>query len=410
MPSRAMLHTGRTLFHIDGEGQRIPQEHVTLGETLRKAGYKTFGAGKWHNGSASYARSFSDGAEIMFGGMADHWNVPCYNFDPNGVYKEKKFIKDPFYSNEVSCRQSDHITCGKHSSELFADATIKFINGYKDDKPFFIYLSFMAPHDPRTMPERFLEMYRQKDIVLPPNFRPEHEFNYGLRNCRDEVLAPYPRTESDTKRQIAEYYAMISHLDYELGRVIAALKENGEYENTIFILAGDNGLALGQHGLFGKQNCYEHSVRVPLIFAGPGVPKGKKSKAYCYLFDIYPTICELLNIPKPGTVEGKSLVDIMNGKKSVHREILYFAFCDAIRAVKNDRFKLIEYVGTSQSPCRKTQLFDIQDDPWETQNLAENPAYANILAELRADLLKLRDEWDDLKHPFGQKFWSEFFG
>ncbi len=406
MPSRAMLHTGRTLFHLDREGQKIPDEHITLGETLQKNGYRCFGTGKWHNGSASYARSFTDGGEIMFGGMGDHWNVPCYSFDPEGKYRETKFVKTPFSSNEVTMRQCDHITCGKHSSELFADATISFIERYDDSRPFFIYLSFMAPHDPRTMPEKFLDMYRNGKVSLPPNFRDEHEFDYGIRDIRDEVLAPYPRTGDDTRRQLAEYYAMITHLDNEIGRVVSALKKKGEYDNTIFILAGDNGLALGQHGLFGKQSCYEHSVRVPLVFAGPGIPKGERSDSFCYLLDIYPTICELLGIGIPATVEGKSLAGVMNGKKKSEREILYFAYTENIRAVKNRRYKLIEYVGTEKTPCRKTQLFDLQNDPWEKTNLADNDSCSAVIGELRKEMLRLRDEWDDMKNPLGRKFWD----
>jgi arylsulfatase A-like enzyme len=158
MPSRAMLMTGRTLFHIEGEGQGIPGEHVLLGEALRQAGYTTFGTGKWHNGPASYARSFSAGAEIFFGGMHDHWNIPACDFDPSGEYKGNPFCPNSGFSNEVKTRRGDHTKAGKHSSELFADAAIAFLQQDKQNQPWFMYLSFMAPHDPRTMPEKFLKM------------------------------------------------------------------------------------------------------------------------------------------------------------------------------------------------------------------------------------------------------------
>ena len=108
---------------------------------------------------------------------------------------------------------------------------------------------------------------------------------------------------------------MISHLDHEFGRVLDALEERGLTDNTLIVLAGDNGLAVGQHGLMGKQNCYEHSVRVPLIFAGPGVPEGRRSDAYVYLFDIFATLCELTGTPRPSTVEGESLVPAMNDSR-----------------------------------------------------------------------------------------------
>ena len=153
MPSRAMLHSGRTLFHIDDCGQKIPKEHVTLGEALQNAGYRTFGTGKWHNGRDSYQRSFTDGDEIMFGGMADHWNVPVYHYDPSGKYEtELAVVRNPQDQNRIRMRPCDHIHCGIHSSQVLCDAAVKFIEGYDDDNPFFTYVSFLAPHDPRTMP------------------------------------------------------------------------------------------------------------------------------------------------------------------------------------------------------------------------------------------------------------------
>lgn len=150
-----MLMTGRTLYHLDAQGQSIPEEHVLLGEALQAAGYRTFGTGKWHNGPRAYARSFTNGAEIFFGGMDDHWNVPACDFDPEGRYNNvRPFIRDPFGGGAVATRHVDHITPGKHSSELFSDAAISFLEGYDGHAPFFAYVAFMAPHDPRTMPGR----------------------------------------------------------------------------------------------------------------------------------------------------------------------------------------------------------------------------------------------------------------
>jgi arylsulfatase A-like enzyme len=128
MPSRAMLHSGRSLFHLDRVGQQIPKEHTTLGQALQANGYKTFGTGKWHNGRESFNRSFEDGAEIMFGGMADHWNVPVYNRDPDGKYeKTLPYCVDAFTSREIKQRHADHINAGTHSSEMVCNAGIDFI-------------------------------------------------------------------------------------------------------------------------------------------------------------------------------------------------------------------------------------------------------------------------------------------
>ena len=141
MPSRAMLMTGRTLFHLDDRGQQIPQEHALLGEVLRKAGYTTFGTGKWHNGPRAYQRSFCTGGEIFFGGMDDHWNVPACDFDPTGAYPEPREIKVRHGQVEmVAPRQFDHIRRGQHSSDLFCEEAIRFLDSYREDQPFFMYV------------------------------------------------------------------------------------------------------------------------------------------------------------------------------------------------------------------------------------------------------------------------------
>lgn len=407
MPSRAMLNTGRSLFHIEGCGESIPKTHTTIGESLQSAGYRTFGTGKWHNGKASYHRSFSDGDEIFFGGMADHWNVPAHHFDPTGEYNSTiKRCPKPASSNIVEIIDGEHITAGLHSTEMVCSAAIDFIKNYNSENPFYTYISFLAPHDPRTMPEEFRTMYDSEKITLPPNFMGAHPFDTGALHIRDEELTPFPRDPNETKRHIAEYYAMISHLDYQLGNVIKAVEDRGELNNTIFIFAGDNGLALGQHGLFGKQNCYDHSVRVPLIFAGPGIPQGRKSDALVYLFDIFPTICELANIATPKSVEGKSLLKCMNNSSLKVRDSLYFAYCEFQRAVRDSQFKLIEYV--IEGNHTQTQLFDLVNDPWEVANLAENPQYEEKICELRKKLISFSHIWNDRDSKWGKMFWSGY--
>lgn len=397
MPSRAMLMSGRTLFHLEGEGQSIPTEHVMLAEVLQQAGYETFGTGKWHNGSDTYARSFTRGAEIFFGGMEDHWNVPACSFDPTGRYELRcPVTRDPFYSNEIRYRQCDHITPGKHSSELFCEAAIDFLRNYDSEAPFFAYISFMAPHDPRTMPREYRDIYDPDGIPLPPNFMPEHPFDNGELCVRDEKLAPWPRTPEEIRRHIAEYYAMITHADAQIGRVLEMLEEVGQAENTIIVFSGDNGLAVGQHGLMGKQNMYDHSLHVPLIMSGPGIPRGEERDAFCYLLDIYPTLCELIGVPIPDSVEGKSLVPAIRGGDKI-RDNLFFAYRDVQRSVRDERYKLIEYVVKGE---QTTQLFDLQADPWELHNLVDDAVYSRHLQRLRAELVRWRDELDDDKETF----------
>ncbi len=404
MPSRAMLHTGRSLFHLEGVGETIPSGHTMMGETFQEAGYRTFGSGKWHNGRASFARSFKNGDEIFFGGMADHWNVPMYHFDPTGQYDEIRLeIPNPMACNETRARECDHIHIGEHSSEIIAAAGVRFLRERLTSEPFFLYLSFLAPHDPRSMPKEYLNLYDPDEIELPPNFLPVHPFDNGELAVRDELLAGFPRTEAETRRHIAEYYAMITHLDAQIERVLGALDESGVMDNTIIVLAGDNGLALGQHGLFGKQSCYDHSVRVPLVFRGPGVPEGVRSQANVYLYDIFPTLCELTGTRAPMTVDGQSVVCAMDDSEDMVRDAMYYAYTDKHRAVKWGTWKLIEYV--VEGKHSGTQLFNLEEDPWESFNLAPLAAHAETLTQMRQRLRELAVKYDDEQSPWGTRFW-----
>ncbi len=409
MPSRAMLMTGRIPFHLDGAGEKIPQDHVMLGEFLQQRGYHCFGVGKWHNGQAAFTRNFSDGRSIFFGGMADHWNVPMFDYDATGQYPGTgRFIKDPLHSNKTESRKYDYMHQGVHSSQIIADTGVNFIRHYEKNNPFFLYLAFLAPHDPRTMPPRFLDMYRDIDIPLPPNFLPRHPFDNGEMHGRDEKLAAFPRQPAEVTRHLKEYYAMISHLDYELGRVLDALEEKNLLHETIIIFAGDNGLALGQHGLMGKQSCYEHSNRVPLIFAGPGIPSNQRTDAFGYLLDIFPTICGILGESIPIGVDGRDLSPLFQhpGDLSLGRDTLYFAFTHLQRAVKTRQYKLIEYVVKNKHIF--TQLFDLTQDPWEINNLASDPQFTDIINTLRTQMVRFRDEWNELDSFWGKMWWQGF--
>ena len=412
MPSRAMIHSGRHLFHLQGMGGDIPKDHVTLGQAFRERGYETIGLGKWHNGCESYARSFTQGAKIFFGGMWDHWNVPTCRYDPTGAYDNViNFVVNFYQSNRPQAQHCDEFDPGKHSSELLTDAAIDLLRkNAAQDKPFLEYVAYLAPHDPRTMPERFRRMYDPDRIPLPPNFRETIETNYPLMVHRDEQLAAYPREPEEIRRNIAEYYAMITHLDHEIGRLLDALRETGREEDTIVVFTGDNGLALGQHGWMGKEDCYEHSVRIPLILAGPGIPKGARSQAQVYLMDIYPTLCELAGIPIPDSVDGRSFAGIVRGEaaRDVHRETLYFAFEEWVRAVKDGRWKLIEYINGDAPEDHFTFLYDLEEDPWETRNLADDPGQRENLLRLRALLERCRDDWEEERHEKGQLFWRRY--
>ncbi|MFQ6130624.1 MAG: sulfatase-like hydrolase/transferase [Armatimonadota bacterium] len=376
VPSRAMLLTGRTLFRC-----QPLEEGMTFPEVFRADGYTTFATGKWHNGAPAFARGFSAGADIFMGGMNDHWRTPVHDFDPTGKYpKESRRTGEAF------------------SSELFSNAAIKFLREYDGDDPFLMYVSYTAPHDPRIAPQKYADMYDPDEIPLPPNFMPEHPFDNGEMKIRDEKLAPWPRTPEIVRQHLADYYAMITHMDEHIGHVLAALHQTGRADDTIVVFAGDNGLAVGQHGLLGKQNLYEHSVRVPLVVCGPGIPEGRRSRALVYLYDIFPTICELTGVAAPDTVEGESLVPLIKRRKRRLRDSVFAAYKDIQRMVRDERYKLIEY---RVNGTRTTQLFDVANDPWELSNLSADPKHGKRLAQLREEMTRWQrdvgdpavDEW-----------------
>jgi arylsulfatase A-like enzyme len=381
MPSRAMLMTGRSLFHLDREGQDIPADHVMMGEALRSEGYNTFGTGKWHNGRSAFARSFSHGDRVFFGGMSDHFKVPLNPFDPSGEYPESGI-----YHEEKL-----------HSSDLFSEVACNFLNGHDSDDPFFLYLSFTAPHDPRDTHPKYHAMYDADKVTVPENFMEKHPFDQGDYETRDEKLALWPRTPEIIQEHLAAYYAMITHLDAQVGQVLDALESAGKADNTIVVFAGDNGLAVGQHGLLGKQNMYDHSVRVPLVFSGPGIPRGERREAFTYLIDIYPTLFELAGLGIPSSVEGTSLVSTFTQPDEHVRETLIHAYKDFQRAARDRKMKLIEYCVDGK---RTTQLFDTSKDPWETENLSDRTEFAGDVSRLRGELDRWHSEYDDPTAPW----------
>jgi arylsulfatase A-like enzyme len=254
-----------------------------------------------------------------------------------------------------------------------------------------MYLAPPVPHDPRLAPPEFGKLYDRATITLPKQFMREHPFDPGVLDIRDEKLAPYPRTPEEMKRHLAEYYGTISHLDHEFGRVLETVKQRGFAEKTIVVFSSDQGLACGgYHALMGKQNLYE-DVKPPLVITGPGIPHGQ-SDALTYLYDIFPTICDLAGVKVPAVVEGKSLVPVALGKETKLRDYLFGAYATVQRMVRDERWKLYEFDVKGE---RNTLLFDLKNDPGEIDNLAKDPTHAGELSRLRAALAKTRQEFGD---------------
>jgi arylsulfatase A-like enzyme len=263
------------------------------------------------------------------------------------------------------------------------DSAIAFLDSYRESAPWLMTLEFEAPHDPRVADKRFLDLYREVDVPLPRNYLPVHPFDNGEMTVRDERLAPWPRTPQEVRRQLHEYYAVISGLDFHIGRLLQTLADRKLTGETIIVFTSDHGLAMGSHGLFGKQNLYEHSMRVPLVFTGPGIERGS-SDALVYLLDLMPTLCDLAGAKAPRDIDGISLMPILHGEQTKVRNMLGTAYRDVQRAIRDDRWKLIRY-----PQVNRTQLFDLENDPEELRNLADEPAQAEQIVRLT----KLLEDW-----------------
>ncbi|MCC6367938.1 MAG: sulfatase-like hydrolase/transferase [Bryobacterales bacterium] len=339
LPSRMMIHRGRSWFSAPEQPEGAP----TLAGSMNEAGYVTCRIGKRFN---------------------------------EDLRSHKPFAFNTYVDQEMKTG-----TPGK----LVADRAIEFLHGWKKDpavgqgKPFFLHLAGPAPHDPRIAPPEYLARYDMNRMPLPPNYKPFHPFDNGELFIRDEKLAPWPRTEAEIRRQLRDYYAMITCMDEQFGRVFRVLREMGEYDNTILVFTEDQGIAIGSHGLMGKQNLYEHSMNAGITIAGPGIPRNRKSGAFAYLFDIFPTICDLVGMPAPGSLEGKSLLPILRGQATGVRDTIFLGYKDLQRAVRRGDWKLLRY-----PKINKTQLFDLRKDPYETRDLCADPHQTGRIGELMA--------------------------
>jgi arylsulfatase A-like enzyme len=376
VPSRAALLTGcgsrRALAtpHSSDfrERQCLAPDRVLLGEALGQAGYRTHAVGKWHNDPAALNRSFASGDALLLRGMSAHETPPLHAYDESGTYDETKAIATPGFS-----------------TELFADAAIRFIETTAEaTSPFFLYCAFTSPHDPRTPPREFRDRYEDEKIALPANFLPQHPFDNGELEVRDELLENIPRDPAAVRRHRGDYYGMVEHHDHHLGRMLEALTRTGQRDNTIIVYVSDHGLALGSHGLMGKQNLYEHSIRVPLIMSGPGIPKGKTVTSDVYSHRIFATLCELSGVTAPQTLEQPSLAPLWTTQSN--DPAFHFAhYFDMQRTVKDERWKLIHY---EVNGTTREQLFDLTNDPHELDNIISDPATQPHCKRLSAALEK----------------------
>ncbi|MBI1375084.1 MAG: sulfatase-like hydrolase/transferase [Phycisphaera sp.] len=381
--SRTMLNTGRFLWHahkLKPDAER--QSGQLWSEQMKKAGYDTYMTGKWHVSTAA-DKAFDHTGHVR-GGMPKQ--------TPTGYNRPLADGTDPWDPSDP--KFGGYWEGGKHWSEVVGDETLDFLdNAKKADKPFFMYIAFNAAHDPRQSPGSYLDMYPVDKIKVPVNFLPEYPYcevaktGHGLR---DEKLAPFPRTEREIQVHRHEYFALISHMDNQIGRILDALEKSGKADNTWIIFTADHGLAVGHHGLLGKQNMYDDSVRVPFTIVGPGVPAGKRFDTRIYLQDAMATTLEIAGVDKPDWVQFNSVLPVIKGQRKTQYDAIYGAYLDAQRMVTLGDYKLILY---PNGPVAR--LYNLKDDPYEMNDLAKDPKFASTIRELFAELLKLQQQTGD---------------
>jgi arylsulfatase A-like enzyme len=385
--SRAMLNTGRMIWRAHTAESRF-NELATQGQTwsqlLKRAGYDTYMTGKWH---------VKLQPEKIFDHVV-HERPGMPNQTPAGYDRPtegKLDVWSPFDQSFDGFWKG-----GKHWSEVLAEDAESFLEqAAKRDKPFFMYLAFNAPHDPRQSPKAYVDMYPQESVQVPVSYQPLYPYKDAIgcgKGLRDEKLAPFPRSEYAVRVNRQEYYAIISHMDAQIGRILAALEKTGKKDNTYILFSADHGLACGHHGLIGKQNMYEHSMKPPLIVVGPDIPRNEQREALVYLQDIMATTLDLAGVPKPEYVEFNSLLPLIrDAKRASAYDSIYGCYqADLQRMIRVGDMKLIVY-----PHAKRLRLYNLQADPLEMDDLSGNPQYWKTMRRMFTQLVQLQQEMDD---------------
>jgi arylsulfatase A-like enzyme len=374
--SRAELLTGRdgrTNGKSDfGFSPKAGVKH--LATALHDAGYETCYVGKWHTSGRPSTHGYETTQGLFSAGAGNLPLTVPVDWKGMAVTGYRGWV---FQTDDKKILPQRGIGLTPNISELFTDDALSFLDR-RSDRPFFLQVNYTAPHDPLLIPKGDESRVSQLQVPLPKNFAPRHPFDHGNANGRDELLFSSPRTPEQTRAALAVYYAVIEHLDAQVGRLLDGLRERGLLEKTLIIYTSDHGLAMGSHGLRGKQNMYEHTIGVPLIFSGPGIPVNRRTDAQCYLRDLYPTICDFVGVPVPPTVQGRSLVPILNGTKSEIYDLVAASFRDSQLMVRTRDWKYIRY-----PLADREQLFFLPDDPEELHDLSGDEKSLSALLKLR---------------------------
>lgn len=410
-PSRHMVMSGRTVWHIPNKPGRRNNPHInnpklvppdlaqyTMPAVFNRAGYDTMRTCKRGNSYEAANELFTVRRDATKRGGTD-----------------------------------------ETGSAWHADRVLEYLSdreAAKDTDPFLIYFGFSHPHDTRDGKPELLAKYgavnhadenslppaHPKQPGLPVNYLPAHPFDNTHMTVRDEVAVSgvWARRDKRTIRnELGREFACGENIDIQIGRVLKKLEAMDELDNTYIFYTADHGMAIGRHGLQGKQNLYQHTWRVPFIAKGPGVQPGVRAEGNIYLLDVLTTLCDLAGIDAPKTSEGISFKPVLEGNRNSVRDVLYGVYCGGakpgMRCIKSGNWKLLKY-DSPRDGVRETQLFNLDENPLEfldqhhdsrvtsltglaperyQVNLAGDPRYADKLAELESLLLAEMRRLDD---------------
>lgn len=407
-PSRHMVMSGRTLWHLPiapgaKNNKKLCPDHLelqTIPAVFKRAGYDTMRTCKMGNSYEAANKQFA-------------------------------------VRRDATKRGGDY----ESGSTWHGEQVLNYLNereANKDKDPFLIYFGFSHPHDTRDGRPELLEKYgavnhadpatlppaNPKSPALPVNYLPKHPFNHGHPGLRDEVDVSgvwENRDERTIRNELGREFACSENIDIQIDRVLRKLEAMGELDNTYIFYTADHGMAIGRHGLQGKQNLYQHTWRVPLIVKGPGIKAGTRAEGNVYLLDILATLCDVTGVPVPESNEGTSFRSVLLGAQERIRDVLYGVYCGGtkpgMRCIKQGDWKLVKY-DVLDGKVQETQLFNLRDNPNEfliehhdaavsnlshskptehQVNLADNPMYADKLAEMEtlllAEMRRLNDPW-----------------
>lgn len=392
MPSRSSVLSGYRPESINKTGLvsgHVPADTVTLPQLFRNNGYTTVSIGKVYHGNnddpAGWVRRYTDtfAAEGQWSsGYCSGYQLASNRALVQNYLQGKR--KQGLAASNIS--EITDTPDEKTPDGVIAQRAIEELQKFKSSgEPFFLAAGFYRPHMPLTAPKKYWDMYDRRKIALPPDFRQADD---GIpRNDWDEVRrygdCPLkgPMPEDKALEIVHGYYASVSFVDAQIGKVLDELGRLGLDKNTVVVLWSDNGWSLGEHGRFSKQTNYETSTHIAMMLKVPGFPGQQVTPAITELVDLYPTIAELCKLPAPGYLEGTSLVPLLSDPQRPWKSAAFSCLASAeSRTIRTDRYRLITH------PGGQIELYDHVDDPAEDHNLAKDPAFARTLMELQSAL------------------------